>query len=584
MRIPESKLAEIAAAADIVQVISGYVELRKAGKDYRGLCPFHGDKDPSFYVSPQKEIFHCFGCAVGGSVFNFLMKIENISFFEAVRSLAQRYGIPFQLEEGHKAKVDDRERFLRALEAGQSYFRKKLKLNEPAVQYLFDRGISSDWIELLGLGFAPDSWDGIYSHLRSNGINAGDALSVGLVRERTGGGFYDYFRSRITIPIRNLGGQIIGFGGRILGEGDPKYLNSPESGIFRKRSILYGLDSAREAIRREGYVVIVEGYFDQISLRIRGFDNTVAPLGTSLGSEQISLIKRFSGRALALFDSDEAGLRALKRSIPMFLAAEMEPSCLVLQEDKDPDEAVRRLGSEAFRRLLERAVPMIDFFLGYVESQYEVKTIHGRNLALEECLPILREVADSKERDYFIERLSSRLRIREDRLIRLLKGERKKPYQRTQAGSTKTLFDFPADERNVVRGMLLMEGVIERVVERGLAKRLLDPTLAALADRMLAFRQETERFRPLDFLNSLEDEQLASIVAGWMKPRPEEDDLRPEVDGMRTVEESLDRIRLRSLEQRKAEIKERMKKCIPGEEEYNLLAQELWSIGRRLHH
>jgi DNA primase len=584
MRIPESKLAEVAAAADIVQVISSYVELRKAGKDYRGLCPFHGDKDPSFYVSPQKGIFHCFGCAVGGSVFNFVMKIENISFVEAVRVLAQRYGVSFQLEEGHRAKVEDRERFLVAVEAGQSYFRANLTSNLVAQQYLLDREISTEWIEFLGLGFAPDSWDGIHSHLRSHGINSGDALSVGLVRDRTGGGYYDYFRSRIMIPIRNLNGQIIGFGGRILGEGDPKYLNSPESGIFRKRSILYGLDSARDAIRREGYVIVVEGYFDQISLRIRGFENTVAPLGTALGVEQISLIKRFCGRALTLFDSDEAGLRALKRSIPLFLAAEMEPSCLILDQDKDPDEAIKRLGAQAFHKLLERAVPMIDYFLGYLESQYDVSTIHGRNLALEECLPILREVADSKERDYFIERLSSRIRIREDRLIRLLRDERGKRYQKTKTGSTKTLFDFPADERNVVRGMLLMEGVIERVVERGLAKRILDPTLAVLAERIIVFRQETGRFEASDFLNALEDEHLASIVAGWMKPRPEEDDLRPEVDGMLTVEESLDRIRLRSLEQRKAEIKDRMKKCIPGEEEYNLLAQELWSIGRRLHH
>lgn len=583
MRIPESKLAEIAAAADIVQVISQYVDLKKAGKDYRGLCPFHGDKDPSFYVSPLKGIFHCFGCAVGGSVFNFVMKIENVSFVEAVRVIAQQYAVPFHLEEGQRAKVEDRERLLRAVEAGQLYFRANLSSNDTAQQYLRNREISPEWIEFLGLGFAPDSWDGIHSHLKLHGVNSGDALSAGLIRDRTGGGYYDYFRSRIMIPIRNLNGQIIGYGGRILGDGDPKYLNSPESGIFRKRGILYGLDSARDAIRREGYVIVVEGYFDQISLRIRGIENTVAPLGTALGVEQIGLIKRFCGKALTLFDSDEAGLRALKRSIPLFLAAEMEPSCLILDEDKDPDEAIRRLGTKAFHELLERAVPMIDFFLGYLESQYDVNTIHGRNLALEECLPILREVADSKEGDYFMERLSSRIRIREDRLIRLLKDGRAKHHQKTQTSSTRTLFDFPADERNVVRGMLLMEGVIERVMESGLVKRILDPTLAVLANRIIIFRQETGKFEPSDFLNSLEEERLASIVAAWIKPRPEEDDLRPEVDGMLTVEESLDRIRLRSLEQRKAEIKDRMKKCIPGEEEYNLLAQELWSIGRRLH-
>jgi DNA primase len=582
MRIPESKIAEIAAAADIVRVISDYVDLKKAGKDYRGICPFHGDKDPSFYVSPQKGIFHCFGCAVGGSVFNFLMRMENVSFLEAVRMVAQRYGIHFELE-GGKAKVEDKERLLAALEAGQSYFKTSLGSNDAAQQYLINRGIPPEWTERLDLGFAPDSWDGIHSYLRTHEINSGDAVSVGLVRERTGGGYYDYFRSRIMIPIRNLNGQVVGFGGRILGDGDPKYLNSPESGIFRKRNILYGLDSSREGIRREGYVILVEGYFDQISLRIRGVENTVAPLGTALGVEQIRLIKRFCGKVTTVFDSDEAGLRALKRSIPLFLAAEMEPSCLILDEDKDPDEAIRRLGVEAFRKLLDRAVPMINFFLEHLKSQYDVNTIHGRNLALEECLPILREVADSKERDYFIERLSSRIRIREDRLLRLLKEAPRRHYQKSSRSSGKTLFDFPADERNVVRGMLLMDGVIERVVKSGLIKNFEDPVLAELAGRIIALREQTGKFEASDLLNSLDDHDLASIVATWMKPRPEEDDLRPEVDGALTVDESLDYIRLRSFERRKVEIKERMKKCAPGEEEYNLLAQELWSIGRRLH-
>jgi DNA primase len=582
MRIPESKIAEVASAADIVEVISAYVDLKKAGKDYRGLCPFHGDKDPSFYVSPQKGIFHCFGCATGGSVFNFIMKMESIPFAEAVQLLARRYGVPFQLEARVKGSDDERARLVKALEAAQGYFTESLRGSLPVKDYLTNRGVPADWFEPLGLGFAPDSWEGIHGCLRAAGVDLKDAVSAGLIRPRANGGYYDYFRSRVTIPIRDLNSNLVAFGGRIYGEGDPKYLNSPESAVFRKRGVLYGLDTAREAIRREGCVILVEGYFDQIALRIRGLENTVAPLGTALGKDQIRLLKRFSSGMITVFDGDEAGLRAVKRSIPLFLSEGIEPRCLILQDDKDPDEAVNRVGITAFRRMLDTAGSMIDFLLDTVTAQYDVNTMQGRNLALEECLPVLREIADSKEGDYVIERFSSRIRVREDRLRRTVRSgpenRRKGP-----ASERKSLFDFPADERNVVRGMLLQEGFIDRVLESGVLKDIEDPLLKDLAGRMVRFKEEAGRCDPISFANSLEDQNLASVVAGWLKPRPEEDDLRPEVDGGRAIDHSLDSIRLRKIEKRKAQIKERMKHCPPGEEEYNVLARELLAIGRRLH-
>jgi len=582
MRIPESKIAEVASAADIVEVISAYVDLKKAGKDYRGLCPFHGDKDPSFYVSPQKGIFHCFGCATGGSVFNFIMKMESIPFAESVQLLARRYGVPFQFEARVKGSDDERARLIKALEAAQGYFTENLRGSLPVRDYLTNRGVPADWFDPLGLGFAPDSWEGMQDRLRAAGVDLKDAVSAGLIRPRASGGYYDYFRSRVTIPIRDLNGNLVAFGGRIYGEGDPKYLNSPESAVFRKRGVLYGLDTAREAIRREGCVILVEGYFDQIALRIRGLENTVAPLGTALGKDQIRLLKRFSSEMITVFDGDEAGLRAVKRSIPLFLSEGIEPRCLILQDDKDPDEAVNRIGITAFRRILETAGSMIDFLLDAVTAQYDVNTMQGRNLALEECLPVLREIADSKEGDYVIERFSSRIRVREDRLRRTVRSgpenRRKGPVN-----ERKSLFDFPADERNVVRGMLLQEGFIDRVLESGVLKDIEDPLLKDLAGRMVRFKEEAGRCDPISFANSLEDQNLASVVAGWLKPRPEEDDLRAEVDGGRAIDHSLDSIRLRKIEKRKAQIKERMKHCPPGEEEYNVLARELLAIGRRLH-
>ena len=323
-----------------------------------------------------------------------------------------------------------------------------------------------------------------------------DAAGLGIVRQRDSGGYYDYFRSRVMIPIRDLNGNVIAFGGRAYGNGEPKYLNSPESTLFRKRSMLYGLDTARDSIRSEGTVILVEGYFDQISLRIRGLENVVAPLGTSLAVEQVKLLKRYTTDVITVFDSDEAGLRAVRRSIPLFLAEGMEPRCVVLREDKDPDEAVQNRGIEEFRKVLTEAVPMIDFFLNDLQERYNLSGIQGRNLALRgmRC-PLLREIADSKERDYLIERFASRLRVREDRIKRLVgaslprrQGDANKQESR---GSVQPASDT---ERNVVRGMLLRDGFIDTIIASGLIKDLEDPFLRSLAERMVSVPEGNRKF------------------------------------------------------------------------------------------
>ncbi|MDQ1238911.1 MAG: primase [Thermodesulfobacteriota bacterium] len=582
MKIPPSKISEIASAADIVQVISAYVNLKRAGKDFRGICPFHGDKDPSFYVSPQKGIFHCFGCSVGGSVFHFLMRMENWTFVEAVQHVAQRYGVALQIDDRSDSRRDGRKAILEVLELGKRYFLENL--SGEALAYLLGRDIPRDSIGELQLGFAPDRWDGMVHYLRSCGASMRDAQVAGLIRQRADGSPYDYFRSRIMVPIRNINGQLIAFGGRVLGDGDPKYLNSPESEVFRKKSTLYGLDTAREGIRREGCVIVVEGYFDQISLRIRGFFNTVAPLGTALGSEQVRLLKRFTSHVKIIFDSDEAGIRALKRSIPLFLAEGLEPSCVLLQEHKDPDEAIRNMEPDSFKALVDQAVPAISFFLDYLQSHYDLDSISGRNLALEETMPILREIpADSVERDYFIEKVCSRLHIKEERLRAALRSAALRTPQSPKSPRGKGLFEFPADERNVVRGMILIEGFLDTVQGSGVVKDIQHPVLSNLAHRVIDFRDNNGWLDPGGFLNSLDDEGLSSLVASWVTPRPEEDDLRQEPEGLQLVHESLDRMRRRKLEQRKTEIKERMRKCLPGDDEYNSLAQELLSLGRLLH-
>jgi len=271
----------------------------------------------------------------------------------------------------------------------------------------------------------------------------------------------------------------------------------------------------------------------------------------------------------------------------MFLAEGLEPRCVILKEHKDPDEAITSIGVEGFRRLLDYAVPMVDYLLESVAQRYDLGSFRGRNLAVEECLPVLREIANSTGRDYFIERFASRIRVREERLRQIIKaGGRVDSTSR--AGNTAShrrlsLFDFPTDERNVVRGMLLSDAFIERVLESGVLKDLENPVLSDLAHRMVSFRQEAGVFDALAFARSLDDENLAALVARSLSPRREENDITPEFDGDRTVDQSLDAIRLRKLEKRKEEIKQRMRQCVPGEEEYNSLARELVTIGRRLH-
>ncbi|MFH0823858.1 MAG: DNA primase [Pseudomonadota bacterium] len=584
MRIPDSKVAEIASAANIVDVVSDYLHLKKSGKDYRGVCPFHGDKDPSLYVSPQKQIFYCFGCATGGNVFSFLMKIENISFAESVKRLSDRYGVALAYEVGRSERPDEKEGVLKVLTQAGDYFLKRLEDAPEGRSYLNGRGISQEWINHLGLGYAPDSWDGLTEHLRRIGADPASSVSAGLIRPRPTGGHYDYFRSRIMIPIRDLGQGVVAFGGRILGEGEPKYLNSPESSVFHKKELLFGLDSARESIRREANVVLVEGYFDQISLRIRGLENVVAPLGTSLGKEQVKLLRRFTHSVTLVFDGDEAGVRAVKRAIPLFLAEGLDAKCLILKEYKDPDEAVNKVGIQGFRRMLDTAVEVVDFLLDHVEAQYDLKTLHGRNMAADECLPILREIADSKEGDYLLERFSYRLRTRENRLRTMLgsayRRVRQDPVQRPQ--EKRKLFDFPAEERNILRGMLTREDFIGRVVESNVVKDFREPVLKLLAEKMIDFGRRRGAFDPVGFARSLEDDGLASIVAGWLQPNDEEDDMRPGVDGDLLLEQSLERVLMRRLEKRKDEIKERLRHCEVGEEEYNHLGKELLDIARRL--
>ncbi len=366
-RVGEDKIAEVRARANIVEIISRYTALKRAGRRHAGLCPFHNEKTASFSVSEERGLFYCFGCHVSGDVFKFLMLREQISFPEALERLAKEVGVELPKRPDERRRDEGRARLLRVNAFAARFFQKQLWESPAGARpraYLAERGIREETARAFGLGFAPP--EGLAQALEAAKAPLEDAETLGLVaRSQRGGGWYDRFRSRLIFPISDLGGKIVAFGGRVLEtvEGGPKYLNSSESALFQKRRSLFGLEAAREAIHRENQVVVVEGYIDAIMLWQAGIQNVVAPLGTALTPEQIGLLKRFTEAIVVFFDGDRAGAAAAARSFPVFAEVGSFADAAFLPEGHDPDSFVRSEGKEGVERILAAKTPLVDHYL-----------------------------------------------------------------------------------------------------------------------------------------------------------------------------------------------------------------------------
>ncbi len=371
---PPEFIADLRSRVDIVSLVSDYVALTKAGVNYKGLCPFHGEKTPSFTVHEGKGIFHCFGCGVGGDAISFLKRIENLSYPETLVRLATRAGIdisPYErrrgsLKEQERAR-SERENLTNAAACAQNFFGRLLKenLSGRVGAYLKKRGISPAAAEKFGLGFAPEAWSALKDEFRRQNIPEAVAVAAGLlVRKEGTNRTYDRFRDRLMFPIRDVSGTVIGFGGRSLGDAEPKYLNSPESVVFNKRRLLYDLHHARPAIAKSGFAFLVEGYMDALALYLRGIDNVVATLGTALSAENVAAVKRYTRKVAVFFDNDKAGRAAAFRSLPLFMAVGIMPDIVLLPEGvKDPDQLASGLDDTGLREALTRQVPLFDLFL-----------------------------------------------------------------------------------------------------------------------------------------------------------------------------------------------------------------------------
>ncbi|WP_447977697.1 DNA primase [Candidatus Nitrospira bockiana] len=427
--IPEDLINQIRERADLVDIVSGYVTLTRTGQNFKGLCPFHAEKTPSFTVSPSRQIFHCFGCGAGGNVFTFLMKIDGTTFPETVRELGQRLGITVPdmtlQTTGGDGKL--RERLERINQAAARIFQQQLwdGVGRDARAYLAERGIGEETVRSFGIGLALPAWDGLLRLLLKSGHALSDIAAAGLAiakdqsgrRSDDAGAYYDRFRARLMFPITDLRKRVVAFGGRVMGDGEPKYLNSPETPLFSKGRTLYGLDRAREAAGRAGRLVIVEGYFDAIALHQAGITNVAATLGTALTSDHLTTIRRFAGKVVLLFDPDPAGVRAALRTLDLFVGTGLGVTVVSLPRGEDPDTFVRKQGVEAFRRLEETAPSLLDFAVNQSLERTVSRSMDDRIRSVDEILRILQKSRNRIEKEECTRRVAEGLGISQQRLI-----------------------------------------------------------------------------------------------------------------------------------------------------------------------
>ncbi|MCX5777566.1 MAG: DNA primase [Candidatus Firestonebacteria bacterium] len=413
--IPQDKILLIKESFDIVDLISEHVRLKKTGQNFKGLCPFHNEKTSSFVVSPVKQIYHCFGCGEGGNVLHFVSKIENISFIEAVKLLAEKKGIA--LDAGGAAKRDEYEELYGVNEFAAKFYRQKLKENKIAQEYLVKRNLNPETLDKFSIGYAPDAWDELLNFTKKSGLNPVFLEKAGLlVKRENKEGYYDRFRNRIIFPIVSSFGKYIAFGARVLDATLPKYINSPETVVYVKGKNLYGWHLAKSNISENLGVVIVEGYLDCITCHQYGILNTVATLGTSLTKEQAVLLKRYTDKVVIAYDLDAAGINASLRGIAVLVEAGLDVKVVVFSGSKDPDEYLNKEGKEAFLGKLNSAKNIVDFWLETVKSE-NLADLKGKLKIFAQMLPVVAAVADDTKREEYRKLISSRMNLPE-RLIR----------------------------------------------------------------------------------------------------------------------------------------------------------------------
>ncbi len=538
--ISEDVINQIRDRIDIAEIVGQHVSLTRAGQNLKGLCPFHQEKSPSFTVSPSRQIFHCFGCGAGGNVFTFLTRITGASFPETVRELGRKVGIEVPESSGgpgtHAAQTG---RIEQVNQAAAAWFQQQLRDDRggaEAREYLAGRGIRQATIDRFGMGVAPAEWDGLIKSLTRQGFSQSDLASAGLIIARdNGSGYYDRFRGRVMFTITDLRKRAVGFGGRVLGDGTPKYLNSPDTPLFRKGQTLFALDAAREAVTRTKTVIVVEGYFDAIALHQAGLTQTVATLGTALTPEHIQVLRRFASKVVLLFDPDPAGVRAALRGLDLFVNSGLGVKVVTLPDGDDPDTYVRKEGVESFARLEEQAPSLLDFALEHSLKTAEASTIEERIRSVDEVLRILQKSGHPIEREERIRLVAERLGINQQRLIErypaLLAKDGSGPVARKSEAQPGPSYKGAPEERDLV--YLLLHGELTPVDIRRLRPDAFSvPACRVLVEKALAHLGQDGRVGLRHLLDTVVDDPDCGSLATELSMREEHfDDVRAHIQG-----------------------------------------------------
>lgn len=502
----EEDIELVKESSDIVDIVSEYIQLKRAGANYKALCPFHNEKTPSLMVSPSKQIFHCFGCGEGGSVINFVMKHLNIEFTEALKLLADRAGI--QLKENnskeHEKRKSNQTRLYDLNREAARYFFNNLKENKKAHSYLLNRGIKNNTIKAFGLGYSYNSWDALLKLLRGKGYSEKEMEEVGLIIQRNSkNGYYDRFRDRIMFPIINTQGNVIGFGGRVLDDSQPKYLNSPESLVFSKGKNLYNLNIAKK-FSKGNTIILVEGYMDVIALYNYNIKQCVASLGTALTPEQAKLLNRYGKNIYICYDSDKAGLMATNKAMDIFKELGIGAKTIILPIGKDPDDYIKDYGKESFDGLMDNSLNYINFKKYYYKIKYDINQTEGKIKFTKEMAKILKQIKSPVEREEYIKEISEEMKISFDAMTQEVKGYRNNYQYRTNSKDKDSYYKYRNNnnkEKIIPVKYNLESGHLD--AERNLLNLIIN-------DKNI-YNKVKEVLTPTDFFNEIHRE-IANIV------------------------------------------------------------------------
>lgn len=494
----EDVIRRVRDSIDIVDLVSGYVALKKTGKNHVGLCPFHAEKTPSFSVNPDKQIFHCFGCGAGGDAFKFLELQEGMTFPDAVKQLAHRAGISLPDDRSfHKDKKaeDERAALLAIAAEAAVYFSRELEgpAGAAARTYLVKRGVSEATIHHFTLGYSRPEWDGLLRHMKQKGFAPALLEKAGLiVRRSEGDGYYDRFRGRIIFPIRDIGGNVIAFGGRVMDDSLPKYLNSPETPLYSKSNVLFCLDKAKDPGRKLGYFIIVEGYLDALACHQHGAKNAVATLGTALTDGHLRLIRRFAKNVVLIFDPDPAGVKAALRSIDLFATSGMKVNVVSLPDGDDPDTFLNKKGYEAFAACLKQSMKYMDFVLQQVVQSTPTDSIDVKIAKAGEMLAAVAKLPSGIERDHYLKKTAEALDL-DEQVLRQEMPHGREPRQGSAApGQAAPVSSSrrPKAEETLLHLMLRDEGIAKNLKSQIRPQDFTDPLYRRAAERVFAVLEE----------------------------------------------------------------------------------------------